>query len=328
MNYLITGGAGFIGGNHIHHILATEPDCFVVCYDVLSYAGNLSTLLPVKNDSRFTFVKGDIACEQSVETLFSSNSFDIVINFAAETHVDRSIEKPGIFVHSNIAGTQVLMDACLRHGVKRYHQVSTDEVYGDLPFDRPELKFTEDYPLHASSPYSASKAAGDLLVKAYIRTFKLPASISRCSNNYGPYQYPEKLIPLMISKALADEPLPVYGEGRNVRDWLHVKDHCEAIQAIVSNESAVGSVFNVGGNCELANIDLVRHLLKLLGKSEDLITFVADRPGHDKRYAIDASKIQSVTGWKPRYNLFEGGLADTIEWYQSHTDWWKPLLSI
>lgn len=322
---IITGGAGFIGGNCVHYWLAEHPEDRVICLDKLTYAGNLSTLAPAMDNPRFRFVRGDICDRQAVAALFEEEHPDIVINFAAESHVDRSIEDPEIFLRTNIIGTSVLMDACRAHGIGRYHQVSTDEVYGDLPLDRPDLFFTEETPIHTSSPYSASKASADLLVLAYHRTYGLPVSISRCSNNYGPYHFPEKLIPLMIANALADKPLPVYGKGENVRDWLYVTDHCAAIDRIV-HDGRVGEVYNVGGHNEMRNIDIVRLICQKLGKPESLITHVADRKGHDRRYAIDPTKIHSELGWLPA-TPFAQGIEKTIDWYLTHRDWWEAILN-
>ncbi|MCI6272252.1 MAG: dTDP-glucose 4,6-dehydratase [Erysipelotrichaceae bacterium] len=323
MKILVTGGAGFIGSNFVYYLLEKHPEDEIVVLDLLTYAGNLKTLQPVLD--KIKFVKEDICDREAIFKLFSEENFDVVVNFAAESHVDRSIEDPGVFLKTNILGTQVLMDASRKYGVKRYHQVSTDEVYGDLPLDRPDLLFKETTPLHTSSPYSASKASADLLVLAYYRTFKLPITISRCSNNYGPFQFPEKLIPLMIARALDDKTLPVYGEGLNVRDWLHVKDHCSAIDLIIRN-GKVGEVYNIGGNNERANIEVVKTILKALDKSESLINYVKDRPGHDQRYAIDASYISKTLGWKPEYN-FETGIMQTINWYLDNKSWWEEIVS-
>ena len=323
-NILVTGGAGFIGSNFIYYELEKHPDRRIVCLDALTYAGNLETLEKALQNENFRFVKGDITDRKAVEALFEEESFDAVVNFAAESHVDRSIDEPEVFLKTNILGTQVLLDACRKRAI-RFHQVSTDEVYGDLPLDRPDLFFTEDTPIHTSSPYSASKASADLLVMAYHRTFGTPVTISRCSNNYGPYQFPEKLIPLMISKALADEKLPVYGEGLNVRDWLYVDDHCKAIDMILEN-GRIGEVYNIGGHNEKANIDVVKTILKAVGKDESLITYVKDRPGHDMRYAIDPAKIHSELGWTPE-TLFNDGIQKTIDWYLSNREWWQKILS-
>ena len=325
MNIIVTGGAGFIGSNFVFHMLKKYPDYRIICLDKLTYAGNLSTLAPVMDNPNFRFVKADICDREAVDKLFEEEHPDIVVNFAAESHVDRSIEDPGIFLQTNIIGTSVLMDACRKYGIQRYHQVSTDEVYGDLPLDRPDLFFTEETPIHTSSPYSSSKAAADLLVLAYHRTYGLPVTISRCSNNYGPYHFPEKLIPLMISRALADESLPVYGTGENVRDWLHVSDHCEAIDLII-HKGRVGEVYNVGGHNERTNLEVVKTILKALNKPESLIKFVTDRPGHDRRYAIDPTKLETELGWKPKYN-FDTGIQQTIQWYLDNQDWWKHILS-
>ena len=324
MKVLVTGGAGFIGGNFVHHMVNKYPDYQIVNLDLLTYAGNLETLKPVEDKPNYKFVKGDIADEAFIMDLFEKEKFDVVVNFAAESHVDRSIEDPGIFVQTNVMGTRVLLDASRKFGVKRYHQVSTDEVYGDLPLDRPDLFFTENTPIHTSSPYSASKASADLFVLAYHRTFGTPVTVSRCSNN-GPYHFPEKLIPLMISRALADEELPVYGNGENVRDWLHVSDHCEAIDLII-HKGKVGEVYNIGGHNERTNLQVVQTILKALDKPESLIKYVKDRPGHDRRYAIDPTKIETELGWKPKYN-FDTGIAQTIQWYLDNEDWWKHIIS-
>ena len=325
MKVLVTGGAGFIGGNFVHHMVNKYPDYQIVNLDLLTYAGNLETLKPVEDKPNYKFVKGDIADEAFIMDLFEKEKFDVVVNFAAESHVDRSIEDPGIFVQTNVMGTRVLLDASRKFGVKRYHQVSTDEVYGDLPLDRPDLFFTENTPIHTSSPYSASKASADLFVLAYHRTFGTPVTVSRFSNNYCPYHFPEKLIPLMISRALADEELPVYGNGENVRDWLHVSDHCEAIDLII-HKGKVGEVYNIGGHNERTNLQVVQTILKALDKPESLIKYVKDRPGHDRRYAIDPTKIETELGWKPKYN-FDTGIAQTIQWYLDNEDWWKHIIS-
>ncbi len=325
MKILVTGGAGFIGGNFVHYMVNKYPEDEIVNLDLLTYAGNLETLKPVENKPNYRFIRGDIADRKFIMDLFEKEKFDVVINFAAESHVDRSISDPGIFVVTNVLGTQVLLDASRTYGVKRFHQVSTDEVYGDLPLDRPDLFFTETTPLHTSSPYSSSKASADLFVMAYYRTFKLPVTISRCSNNYGPYQFPEKLIPLMISRALANEELPVYGKGENVRDWLHVLDHCVAIDLIVRN-GKVGEVYNVGGHNERTNLEVVKTILKALGKPESLIKYVTDRPGHDMRYAIDPTKIETELGWKPTYT-FDTGIEMTINWYLENREWWENIIS-
>ncbi|MBQ7250453.1 MAG: dTDP-glucose 4,6-dehydratase [Bacilli bacterium] len=325
MNFLITGGAGFIGGNFLHIMTRKHPEDRYVCLDALTYAGNLETLQPIMDLPNFRFIKGDIRDRELVERLFEEERFDIVINFAAESHVDRSIENPQVFLETNIVGTSVLMDACRKYGIKRFHQVSTDEVYGDLPLDRPDLLFREDTPLHTSSPYSSSKAAADLLVLAYHRTYGLPCTISRCSNNYGPYQFPEKLIPLMIQKATRDEKLPVYGDGKNVRDWLHVADHCEAIDLIV-RKGRDGEIYNVGGHNERSNLEVVKTILKALSKDESLIGYVKDRLGHDRRYAIDPHKLETELGWKPQYN-FDTGIAQTIRWNQENQSWLRNVES-
>ncbi len=325
MTVIITGGAGFIGSNYIFYHMAAHPEDRVICLDKLTYAGNLSTLEPVLNDSRFRFVKEDICNREAVYDLFEQEHPDVVVNFAAESHVDRSILDPETFLKTNIIGTSVLMDACRKYGIRRFHQVSTDEVYGDLPLDRPDLLFTEKTPLHTSSPYSSSKAAADLLALAYVRTYELPVTISRCSNNYGPYQFPEKLIPLMINNALNEKSLPVYGKGLNVRDWLYVEDHCKAIDLILQN-GTVGEVYNIGGHNEMANIDIVRLICSKLDRPETLITYVTDRKGHDMRYAIDPTKIHNELGWLPE-TCFADGIEKTIRWYLDHEDWWKTIVS-
>ena len=324
MKLLVTGGAGFIGGNFVHDTLDRYPEDTVVCVDKLTYAGNMETLAPVIDNSNFHFERADIADKATIRAIFEKYKPDYVINFAAESHVDRSIENPGIFLTTNIIGTQVLLDASREYGVSRYHQVSTDEVYGDLPLDRPDLLFTEQTPIHTSSPYSASKAGADLLCLAYARTYKMPVTISRCSNNYGPYHFPEKLIPLMLINAMQDKPLPVYGKGENVRDWLYVIDHCRAIDLIV-RKGTPGEVYNIGGHNEWANIDVVKTILKQLGKPETLINYVTDRPGHDMRYGIDPTKINNELGWLPE-TKFEDGLSLTIKWYKENRKWWQNVL--
>lgn len=325
MKIIVTGGAGFIGGNFVHYMVNKYPDDIIINLDLLTYAGNLETLKPVENKANYKFVKGDIADREFIFKLFEEEKPDIVVNFAAESHVDRSITDPEIFVRTNVIGTTTLLDACRTYGIKRFHQVSTDEVYGDLPLDRPDLFFTEKTPLHTSSPYSSAKASADLFTLAYYRTYKLTVTISRCSNNYGPYHFPEKLIPLMISRALANEPLPVYGKGENVRDWLYVTDHCKAIDLIIRNGKE-GEVYNIGGHNERTNLEVVKTILKHLNKPESLIKYVTDRPGHDRRYAIDPTKIETELGWKPEYN-FDTGIVKTIEWYLENEDWWKHIIS-
>lgn len=325
MTVIVTGGAGFIGSNFIYHMLAAHPDYRIVCIDCLTYAGNMSTLADAMKNKNFRFYKTDICDREAVYNIFETEKPDIVVNFAAESHVDRSIENPDVFLRTNILGTGVMMDACRKFGIKRYHQVSTDEVYGDLPLDRPDLLFTEDTPLHTSSPYSSSKAGADLLVLAYHRTYGLPVTVSRCSNNYGPYHFPEKLIPLMIVNCLHDRPLPVYGTGENVRDWLYVEDHCRAIDLIIHN-GRVGEVYNVGGHNEMRNIDIVKLILKNLGKPESLIKYVADRKGHDMRYAIDPTKIKNELGWEPE-TKFADGIRKTIDWYLNNQSWWEDIIS-
>lgn len=316
---LVTGGAGFIGSNFIYLLLDERPEWKVVCVDSLTYAANIHTLDAANKNKNFVFYKEDIRNRKGIFNIFEKEHPDIVVNFAAESHVDRSIENPGIFLETNIIGTQVMMDACRKYGVSRFHQVGTDEVYGDLPLDRPDLFFHEDTPLHTSSPYSTSKASADLLVLAYHRTYGLPVTISRCSNNYGPYQFPEKLIPLMISKANNNEPLPVYGKGLNVRDWLYVKDHCYGILAVLE-KGRVGEVYNLGGHNEKTNIEIVKIILNELNKPESLITYVPDRHGHDLRYAIDPSKAMKELGWQPT-TMFKDGIKLTIEWYLEHKQW-------
>jgi len=325
MKYLVTGGAGFIGSNFLHYMVNNYPEDEFVCLDALTYAGNYNNIKDLESKKNFKFVKGDIRDREFVDSLFEAEKFDNVINFAAESHVDNSIKNPGIFLETNIIGTGVLLDASRKYGVRRYHQVSTDEVYGDLPLDRPDLLFTESTPLHTSSPYSSSKASADLLVMAYHRTYGLPVTISRCSNNYGPYQFPEKLIPVVISKALNDEPIPVYGKGENVRDWIHVIDHNIGVDMIV-RYGKVGEVYNLGGHSERTNLDVVKTILKQMGKSEDLITFVTDRPGHDLRYAIDSTKAEKELHWTRLYN-FEDGIKETVDWYLNNTDWINNIKS-
>ena len=324
MIIIVTGGAGFIGSNFIFHYLAAHPNDKIICLDKLTYAGNINTLKSIMNNENFRFVKLDICDREGVYKLFKQERPDIIVNFAAESHVDRSISDPTIFLQTNIIGVSVLMDACREFGIKRFHQVSTDEVYGDLPLDRPDLLFTEQTPIHASSPYSASKASADLLVMAYHRTFNLPVTISRCSNNYGPYHFPEKLIPLMIVNALHDKPLPVYGKGENVRDWLYVEDHCKAIDLII-HKGRVGEVYNIGGHNEMRNIDIVKLICRELNKPESLIQFVTDRKGHDLRYAIDPTKIHNELGWLPETS-FNEGIKRTIKWYLDNRDWWQDIL--
>ena len=323
MKFLITGGAGFIGSNYLHYVTDKYKDDYFVCLDALTYAGNYNNIKDLEEKDNYKFVKGDITDRSFIDKLFCEEKFDVVINFAAESHVDNSIKNPEIFLTTNIIGTEVLMDVSLKYNVKRYHQISTDEVYGDLPLDRPDLLFTEDTPLHTSSPYSTSKASADLLVMAYYRTYGLPVTISRCSNNYGPYQFPEKLIPLTIMKALNNEKIPVYGTGENVRDWIHVHDHNVGVDLIV-REGKVGEVYNLGGHSERHNIDIVKIILKQMGKSEDLITFVEDRKGHDLRYAIDSSKVEKELGWERSYT-FDSGIKETIDWYLNNQDWIEDI---
>ena len=325
MKFLITGGAGFIGSNFMHYEVNKYEDDMFVCVDALTYAGNYNNIKDLEGKKNFKFIKGDITDREFIYKLFEEEKFDIVINFAAESHVDNSIKNPSVFLTTNIIGTSVLLDACVKYGIKRYHQISTDEVYGDLPLDRPDLLFTESTPLHTSSPYSSSKAGADLLVMAYARTFNLPITISRCSNNYGPYQFPEKLIPVVISKALKGEKIPVYGTGTNVRDWIHVIDHNIGVDLIV-RKGKEGEVYNLGGHSERTNLEVVKTILKQLDKSEDLITFVEDRKGHDLRYAIDSSKVEKELGWDRTYN-FENGMRETVDWYLNNQEWIDNILS-
>jgi len=325
MKILVTGGAGFIGSNYIYDTFDLYPDDEIICVDKLTYAGNMETLAPLTDKKNFRFEKADIADTAAIQEIFDKYRPDIVVNFAAESHVDRSIDNPGVFVKTNVLGTQVLLDASREFGVKRYHQVSTDEVYGDLPLDRPDLLFTEETPIHTSSPYSASKAGADLLCLAYIRTYKMPITISRCSNCYGPYQFPEKMIPRMLINAMQDKSLPVYGKGENVRDWLYVIDHCRAINLII-RKGTPGEIYNIGGHNERTNIDLVKTILKQLGKPESLIDFVVDRAGHDLRYAIDPTKINKELGWLPETKL-DNGLDQTIKWYKDNRKWWQNVIN-
>ena len=325
MTILVTGGAGFIGSNFIYMLFEERPDWKIVCVDALTYAANIHTLNEAFQHPNFVFYKEDIRNRDGINAIFEKEHPDVVVNFAAESHVDRSIENPAIFLETNIIGTAVLMDACRKYGIQRFHQVGTDEVYGDLPLDRPDLFFHEDTPIHTSSPYSTAKASADLLAQAYHRTYGLPVTISRCSNNYGPYQFPEKLIPLMINNASQDKPLPVYGHGLNVRDWLYVKDHCYGILAVLE-KGRVGEVYNLGGHNEKSNIEIVKIILAKLGKPESLITYVTDRKGHDQRYAIDPSKAMAELGWVPT-TMFADGIKLTIRWYQEHMDWMHECTS-
>lgn len=322
MKVLVTGGAGFIGSNFVRYMVKKYPEYQIVNLDLLTYAGNLENLKEIENKPNYKFVKGDIADHEFINGFFAEEKFDYVINFAAESHVDRSITEPGIFVRTNVQGTQVLLDAAKNIGVKKYLQVSTDEVYGTLGETG---YFTEETPLAPNSPYSASKAGADLLVRAYHETYGMPVNITRCSNNYGPFHFPEKLIPLMIINALHDKDLPVYGDGLNVRDWLYVEDHCEAIDTVL-HKGVVGEVYNIGGNNEHTNIEIVKTILKHLGKPESLIKFVKDRPGHDRRYAIDATKIRTELGWEPKHT-FKTGIKETIDWYLENKDWWENIIS-
>lgn len=320
---LVTGGAGFIGSNYVKYLLK-HYDYNIINFDKLTYAGNLENLTDIESDKRYKFVKGDICNTEEVEKAITENKVDTIVNFAAESHVDRSILGPREFIITNVIGTQTLLEAGRKLGIEKYLQVSTDEVYGSLPEDKPEIKFTEKTPITTNSPYSASKASADLLVNAYYHTFKMPVLTTRCSNNYGPYQFPEKLIPLMIAKAIDGEKLPVYGDGKNVRDWLYVEDHCSAITEVL-HKGKTGDVYNIGGNNEWYNIDIVKIILKILGKGEDQITYVKDRPGHDRRYAIDSSKIMSELGWSPKYQ-FDGGIEETIKWYVENESWWRRIM--
>ena len=326
MKFLITGGAGFIGSNLMHYEVKNYPDDYFVCIDALTYAGNYNNIKDLESFDNFKFVRGDITDRDLIYKLFEEEKFDYVINLAAESHVDNSIKNPTIFLTTNIIGTSVLLDACRKYGIKRYHQVSTDEVYGDLPLDRPDLLFTEETPIHTSSPYSSSKASADLLVMAYARTYGLPVTISRCSNNYGPYQFPEKLIPVVISKALNDENIPVYGKGDNVRDWIHVIDHNIGVDLIV-RKGKDGEIYNLGGHSERTNLEVVKTILKQLNKPESLITFVEDRKGHDLRYAIDSTKVEKELGWELSYN-FEDGIKETVDWYLNNKKWIEEIKSL
>lgn len=323
MKFLVTGGAGFIGSNFLHYMTDKYPEDYFVCLDALTYAGNYENIKELENKNNYKFVKGDIKDIEFVDKLFATESFDYVVHFAAESHVDNSIKNPNLFAETNIIGTMVLLNAAKKYGIKRYHQVSTDEVYGDLPLDRPDLLFTEKTPIHTSSPYSASKAGADLQVLAYARTFGLPVTISRCSNNYGAYQFPEKLIPVVISKALNNEPIPVYGKGENVRDWIHVHDHNVGVDMIVRH-GRNGEIYNLGGHAERTNLEVVKTILKQLGKPESLITFVTDRPGHDRRYAIDSTKVEKELGWDRTYT-FEEGIKETIDWYVNNQKWIEDI---
>ena len=325
MKMIVTGGAGFIGGNFVQYEVKNHPEDEIINLDLLTYAGNLESVKPVENAPNYRFVRGDIADREFIFRLFEEEKPDVIVNFAAESHVDRSITDPEIFVRTNVVGTTTLLDACRKYGIKRYHQVSTDEVYGDLPLDRPDLFFTEETPLHTSSPYSSAKASADLFVMAYHRTYGLPVTISRCSNNYGPYHFPEKLIPLVISRALNDEEIPVYGKGENVRDWLYVTDHCSAIDLVV-RKGREGEVYNIGGHNERTNLDVVKTILKALNKPESLIKYVTDRPGHDLRYAMDTTKIETELGWKPEYT-FDTGIPVTIQWYLDNKEWWEHIVN-
>lgn len=321
-NILVTGGAGFIGSNFVHFVLNKYPDYTIINFDALTYAGNLENLTSVENNPKYVFVKGDICSKEHLAKTFREHEIDSVVHFAAESHVDRSISGPAVFVQTNVVGTQVLLDVSREAGIEKFLHVSTDEVYGSLGTTG---YFTEETPLHPNSPYSASKGSSDMLVLAYQHTFGFPAVVTRCSNNYGPYQFPEKLIPLMIANALNDRPLPVYGDGLNVRDWLYVEDHCSALD-VVLHKGTIGDVYNIGGHNEWKNIDIVKLVLKEIGKPESLISFVKDRPGHDRRYAIDAAKIKNELGWVPTYQ-FEQGIRKTVKWYLENKQWWERIIS-
>jgi dTDP-glucose 4,6-dehydratase len=320
---LVTGGAGFIGGNFVQYMVDKHPYYDIYNLDLLTYAGDLTKHRDIETNENYHFIKADIIERDIIMPLFEKEKFDYVVHFAAESHVDRSITDPGVFVQTNVLGTQVLLDASKQVGVKKFVQVSTDEVYGELDFD-PSTFFTEETPLQPNSPYSASKASSDLLVRAYHETYNLPINITRCSNNYGPYHFPEKLIPLTISRVLSDQKVPVYGDGKNIRDWLHVIDHCAAID-LVMHDGRNGEVYNVGGHNERTNLEVVKTIISTLGKSKDLIEFVKDRLGHDKRYAIDPTKLEQL-GWKPTYT-FETGIAQTIQWYLDNKEWWEQIIS-
>jgi dTDP-glucose 4,6-dehydratase len=324
MTIIITGGAGFIGANFIFYLSNTYPDYRIICLDDLTYAGNLSTLNSVLNYHNFRFVKLNICDREGVYQIFAEEKPDIVVNFAAESHVDKSIENPELFLNTNIIGTSIMMDACRKYGIRRYHQVSTDEVYGDFPLDSHEC-FTEHSHLHPNSPYSSSKASADLLALAYSRTYDLPVTISRCSNNYGPYQFPEKLIPLTIVNALNNKPLLVFGDGLNVRDWLYVEDHCRAIDLII-HKGTIGEVYNIGGQNEMKNIDVVKLICQETNRPYSLINHISDRKGHDLRYAVNPSKIRNELEWTPLYK-FESGLRETIRWYITNHAWWENILN-
>lgn len=325
MKYLITGGAGFIGSNFLHYMVKKYPNDYFICLDSLTYAGNYNNIKELKQYKNFEFIYGDISNKDFVEIIFKSIKIDYVVNFAAESHVDNSIKNPRLFIQTNTVGTQNLLEGCRQYGVTRFHQISTDEVYGDLPLERKDLLFTEQNAIKPSSPYSASKAAADMLVLAYYRTYGLPVTISRCSNNYGAYQFPEKLIPVVIDKALNNQEIPVYGQGLNIRDWIHVYDHCVGIDLILKN-GKIGEVYNLGGYAEKTNIELVKFILNELNKSESLITFVTDRPGHDLRYAIDSTKAETELGWVRQYT-FEQGIKETIKWYLDNTQWINDIKS-
>lgn len=324
MTIIVTGGAGFIGSNFIFYMMKKYRGCRIVCLDKLTYAGNVETLKSVMDAPNFRFVKADICDKRSVDILFDEERPDIVVNFAAESHVDRSIRSPDIFTRTNILGTQTLMNACIKYRTKRFHQVSTDEVYGDLPLDRPDISFTEDSPIRASSPYSASKASADVLALAYYRTYELPVTVSRCSNNYGPYQYPEKLIPLMTINALSGRRLPIYGNGKNIRDWIYVEDHCKAIDKIIHG-GRYGEIYNIGGGCERTNIDIVKLICKELNIPETQIIFTEDRKGHDLRYSLNTDKLRGEFGEVVQTKL-EEGIRKTVMWYKDNREWWEKLI--
>lgn len=325
MKFLVTGGAGFIGCNFLRYEVDKYKEDYFVCLDALTYAGNYNNVRDLEKEDNYKFIKGDITDREFIYRLFEEEKFDVVVNFAAESHVDNSIKNPGVFLSTNILGTGVLLDACRIYGIKRYHQISTDEVYGDLPLDRPDLLFTEETPLHTSSPYSSSKAGADLLVMAYARTYGVPVTISRCSNNYGPYQFPEKLIPVIISNILENKPIPIYGTGSNIRDWIHVHDHNVGVDLIL-RKGKEGELYNLGGHSERTNLTMAKTILSLMDRDESLITFVEDRKGHDLRYAIDSTKSESELGWELSYT-FEEGIKETVNWYMNNQEWIDDIKS-
>ena len=326
MNILVTGAAGFIGSNFVRMLIGRGEQAKIIALDKLTYAGNLANLQDLMKDPRLTFLRGDICDEQFIAKLFKEHGITHVVHFAAESHVDRSILSSGPFIQTNVVGTQVLLDAAKANSVERYLQVSTDEVYGTLPEDQPDVKFTEETPLAPNSPYSASKAAGDCLVRSYFHTFHMPVLITRCSNNYGPYHFPEKLIPLFVTNLMEGKKVPLYGDGLNVRDWLYVEDHCDAIWTVL-RKGKPGEVYNIGGNNELTNRRITEVVLREMGKDWDTsVQYVKDRPGHDRRYAIDAGRIKRELGWEPQHR-FEEAIKTTIAWYKAHEDWWRAIKS-